>query len=141
MTKTDQVRAQLDAAGLTPFLRESTSPEDGKLTGRVRLLAIPHLRRDPRFQEGIWHFLHASVGKPRTEFRSNRGELIEGSQNSLQLVINLQTGAFDADLDRYNTQDVVNIVGHMFGEVVPNWFRKTFGRKPKEQRTGGDEVV
>jgi hypothetical protein len=127
-SRSAEVQAHLDAAGLTPFIVESSTPFDGKVAGRLRLLAIPTLRRDPRFQEGIWHLLHPNVGKPKTEFRANRGELIEGSENSLQVVINLKSGAFEADLDKYNTQDVVNIVGHLFGEVLPGWVRKVFRR-------------
>ena len=126
-SKTEQVQSALWAAGLIPYILDTFSGvEDGKVAGRIRLAAIVALRKDVRFQEGIWHLLHPKVGKPRTEFRSNRGELQPGVENSMQIVINLQTGAFEADLDRYNTQDVVNIIGHLFGKggVIPNWFKR-----------------
>lgn len=76
------------------------------------------LRHDPRFYEGIFHWLHPEVGYPRTEFRSFTHELIPGDSRSMQLVINTQTGKFYADIDRYNYQDVVNIVGHTIIEVL-----------------------
>lgn len=128
MRRHDEIRAQLETAGLLPFLvGDLDTSEPGIVRGQLRLQAILHLRRDTRFQEGIWHLLHKRVGKPRTEFRAIRGELGHGD-NSLQVVINLRTGRFDADIDLYNTQDLVNVGGHLGVEVlwkrIAGWFRK-----------------
>ena len=139
MRRAEQVHAQLIAAGLAPYLVGDPVLTDFAVRGHIRLTALNRLRRDTRFQEGIWHFLHADVGKPRTEFRSHRGEL--GPQSSLQLVVNLRTGDFYADLDKYSPYtDLVSIVGHLFGEVIGPKVARLFTRKPKEQRTG-DEAV
>ena len=51
--------------------------------------------------------------------------------------------AFEADVDVYNTQDVVNIVGHLVLEVVPNtvrgWFRRLRSRKLEPGESRGKE--
>jgi hypothetical protein len=88
----------------------------------MRLSAIRALRADGRFAEGMLYGLHTDVGEDLTDFRSYRGTFGRGS---LQIVIDKRTGAFYADIDQWNPYaDVVNWVGHAFGEVVPHWFRK-----------------
>lgn len=123
---------QLSAAGLLPhILPASNYPRQFKGVGLLPEM-IDCLRRHPSMLEGEWHWLHPSVGFPRTEFRSITGSLGPGS---LQVVINTETGAFEADVDLHNTQDVVNIVAHLGGEVlgsklkragsaIAGWFRR-----------------
>ena len=91
-------------------LRFTLSPE-----GRERLI------QDERFLQGPWHLLHADVGPNRRDFRSINGVFGRGS---LQIVVSEPSGRAYADVDRHNTQDLVNIVGHVFGAVIPGWFKR-----------------
>ena len=136
MRRADAVHAQLEAAGLTPYLVD-TAKSDHAVTGRLRVAAVNVLRADPRFASGSLYQLHRDVGTDLCEFRAHPGELGAGS---LQIVIDKTTGKFYADLDRFSPYtDLVNWLGHAFGEVVPGWFKK-LKRKPKEQRVGDDVV-
>jgi hypothetical protein len=126
-----EVLAQILAAGCEPHLvtyelHEATEEKGPWIHGFMALAVLDVLRADPRLQEGIWHHLHPEVGRPRTEFR---GYIDEVGPGSVQIVINTITGCFSADVDRFNTQDVVNIGGHSFGEVIPNFFRRLFGKR------------
>lgn len=100
----------------------------GKVT---TMLVVVDLRKDARFYEGNGHYFHAKdVGNPRTEFRSFKG--VDGlGPLSLQFVVNTFDGTVYADLDKYNYQDLVNLIGHNVGEVVAPWFR----RKPETGET------
>ena len=125
MRRAEDVRAQLEAAGLTPYLVD-TSASDHAVSGRMRITAINVLRADPRFASGLLYQLHKDVGEDLTEFRAHPGEIGKGS---LQIVIDKQTGRFYADIDGFSPySDVVNWIGHAFGEVVPSFFRKVFRR-------------
>lgn len=127
--KGDAVLERLQAAGLTLYLRK-TQLEDYAVRGQLSLRAVIQLRNDMRWHEGDLYQLHRDVGEHLTEFRSYRGEVGSGS---VQIVIDLTTGAFYADCDRFSPyNDVVNFVGHAFGEVIPSWFR----RRPRD----GDAV-
>ena len=91
----------------------------------VRARAYPGLlhalRADERFASGGLHHLHPEVGSDRADFRSYRGTFGRGS---LQIVVDLQTGAFYADVDQWNPyEDVVNWVGHA-GEVLKGWWKR-----------------
>lgn len=123
----DEVVVQLAAAGLEEFIRDVRC-EGHTVHGVIGMRAVVQLRNDPRFAEGGAHHLHPNVGRPRTEFRSNRGALGRGS---LQIVVNLVTGVFEADVDRFNMQDLVNVIGHGLLEVLPGLFtRKTTEGEP-----------
>jgi hypothetical protein len=101
---------------------DSCCPIDATALSTSALLMVVSLRRDRRFNEGMLHRLHADVGNNLTDFRSTRGAF---GQGSLQIVVDLTTGTFYADVDLFNPyQDVVNWVGHA-GEVVAGWFRRT----------------
>jgi hypothetical protein len=119
------VLGQLIDAGLGNYIILGSVRIDGHgVRGVFDLAVLNVLRSHPDFQEGIWHLLH-DVGERPTEFRSYNGALGKGS---LQIAMSQVTGEFEADVDRYNTQDVVNIFGHLFGEVVPNKLRQWFRR-------------
>ena len=111
----------------------SAEPDPEKphlLTGWISVAAIPRLRTDARFASGIFHGLHPNVGEPRTDFRSHR-HAIDGLKGSLQIVVNTDTGRFEADVDAHPAySDVAGMLAHNFGEVIPNWFKRVFGRRP-----------
>ncbi len=97
------------------------------VTGHIREDVLPLLTADVRFATGDLYQLHRDVGDHLTEFRSYRGALGSGS---LQMVIDTRTGRFYADIDRFNPYaDLVNILGHTFGEVLPHFFNHLFRRK------------
>lgn len=88
---------------------------------------LAQLDRDPHFLSGPFSLLHRDIPEPRLDYRSLKGAFGKGS---LQLVVCETTGEFWCDVDRFSAyQDVVNIVGHAFGEVL---FPKLFRRKKKE---------
>jgi len=125
MSRATEIHAQLTAAGLSPYLVDTAASEYA-VSGRLRIEAINVLRGDPRFASGLLYQLHKDVGKHLTEFRAHPGELGPGS---LQIVIDKTTGRFYADIDRFNPySDLVNSIGHAFGEVVPGWLKKVFRR-------------
>lgn len=112
---------QLQSAG---YLRKVRGIEiDGKnVSGYFPLHVIADLQTNPNFASGLLHGLHPEVGNDRTDFRSYRGTFGPGS---LQIVIDKKTGRFHADTDEWNPyEDVVSYLGHAFGEVVPNFFKK-----------------
>jgi hypothetical protein len=134
MRTATEILAQFGIADLMRYVvrLESHGGDDTHLHGWCDLAVLDVLRQDPRFAEGPWHLLHADVGDPKTEFRAHPGEIGHGS---LQIVINTHSGYFYADIDRFSPYtDVVNIGGHAFGEVVPNWIKtigRLFRKKPK----------
>jgi hypothetical protein len=133
MTTTDRLTAQMAAAGLVDYL-VTVDATDTQWRGQLRLEVIPYLAADPRFAQGPLHQLHPEVGTPRTEFRSYNGALGTGS---LQVVINTQTGAFYADVDKHNPyNDVVRFLGHAFGEVVPGFAKRLWRGCRGLTRTG-----
>jgi hypothetical protein len=115
---TSPVLAQIERAGYLPDFYEYQ--ENGMtLLGVVDVSLIDRLKEDRRFAYGIFYGLHRDVGTDLIDFRSYSGELGPGS---LQLVIDKVTGTCYADIDAFNPyQDVVNVIGHLFGEVV--WHR------------------
>ena len=139
MRTSTEVHGQLEQAGLLPFVRTFDGSDGQSISGTISLFAIRKLEADPRFKSGPLHLMHGEVGAHRIEFRADPGELGKGS---LQIVIDKQTGRFHADIDHYSPYtDVVNFVGHAFGEVLPYVFGKLFRRKPKAEQRIGDETV
>jgi hypothetical protein len=121
-----RVLEQIARAGYLPYLSEWERNGD-TMIGMIHPSAVELLKADARFANGIFYGLHRDVGKNLIDFRSYNGELGEGS---LQLVIDRRTGRFYADIDAHNPyQDVARVVGHLFGEVVPNAIRKLFRRR------------
>jgi hypothetical protein len=122
------VLLQLDKAGVLEHCK-TVVPGEAKVTGRVSLLALNHLRKHPQFSPPVPAILHgADVGSPRIEFRSYRGAFEDDT--SLQVVINPKTGAFYADLDRFNpTQDVHGFLAHNILEVWGPKLKRLFTKK------------
>lgn len=81
------------------------------------------LHADARFQHGPFGLLHPDIPAPRLDYRAIRGAVGPGS---LQIVLHPPTGQFWCDVDRFSAyQDVVNQIGHLFGEVIPwPWKKK-----------------
>jgi hypothetical protein len=115
-----EVLRQLMAAGLHPCCSDLTV-HDQHLRFVLSEAGRAQVAADARFLSDPWNFLHLDVGPNLRGFRSINGSLGWGS---LQIVVSEPTGAAYADVDRHNTQDLVNIVGHLFGSVIPGWFRK-----------------
>lgn len=135
MRTTTDILAQLERAGLVPFIVDvdPSNGESSSISGRLRCDVVPVLDTDPRFASGVLYQLHKDVGGHLTEFRSHTGALGWGS---LQIVIDKRTGRFHADLDEFNPyQDLVNFGGHSFKEVIPYLFRKLFRRARKGSGT------
>jgi hypothetical protein len=118
---------QLAKAGVLSYIKPgSVEVNAHSISGEIESDVLDLLRDHCQFQEGIFHGLHRDVGSHRTEFRSHRGAFGAGS---VQIVIGRTSGKFYADIDGFSPyEDVVGIVGHLFGEVVPNklrhWFRR-----------------
>lgn len=87
---------------------------------------MDELEKDPRFYRDMWWRLHREVGTHLISFRSLRGVTGAIDDLSMQIVFDTVTGKFYADLDRYNTQDVVNVIGHLIVEVIPWPWRRRF---------------
>lgn len=119
-----EVYRRLEAFGLLAYVQQITV-EEFTVAGTIGLRAVVALRQDRRFIEGGLWWLHRHVGEHLTEFRSDRGA--EGP-GSMQLVIDLETGAFEADIDLSHPYDLVGAVWHFFGDMMPSWLR----RKPSE---------
>lgn len=126
-----QVFDALDAARCWPFIKDYVIGPVS-VSGHCELRMVAHvLRRDPRFHEGSLHYLHVDVGTRRTDFRSYKGMVCRGS---LQVVVDLATGRFYADIDGWNPyQDLVNWFGHAVGEVL---IPKLRGNKAEDRANG-----
>lgn len=128
----NDVERWLDAIGYIQFLERDTAKYipvgDRALNAYVypqHLQTLLHvLRHDKRFYEGPFHWLHRNVGTHLTEFRSYAEAIIPGDPRSLQIVVDSLTGKLYADLDRFNYQDVANMLGHLVLEVMPNPFQR-----------------
>src|SRR5688572_21238178 len=94
-----EVFRQLQQAGALAHLKGACEVTDTSVTGSTGLLMVVNLRRDGRFAEGVLHKLHADVGEDLTDFRSYRGAFGKGS---LQIVVDLTTGQFYADVDAWS---------------------------------------
>ena len=114
------VRQRLAELGIDEFFLECQD-NNTSVTGTVNSNFISSLRGDERFYEGPFHWLHPEVGHPKTEFREIK---VKNRRGSLQVVVNTETSYCHVDIDKYNYQDVVNIIGHLFGEVLPSFFRR-----------------
>jgi hypothetical protein len=91
-----------------PFVRAICKPELlGVLERRLRE-DCDHGSCDP------WNFLHRDLGKDLCGWRSWNGTYGEGS---MQMVWSRYTGRVHVDVDRWNTQDLVNVVPHLAVEV------------------------
>jgi hypothetical protein len=99
----------------------SREPAETGLRGVMDHTALPRLHADTRFACGLFYGLHRDVGQDLCDFRADRGTFGKGS---LQIVLDKQTGNFWCDVDAWSPYtDVVNVIGHMFGEVIPGWWR------------------
>jgi hypothetical protein len=130
LSSSSEVVRQLARAGYLSDLLEFRAVGE-TLLGRVDISPenefIERLKADPRFANGVFYGLHRDVGADLIDFRSYSGELGKGS---LQLVVDRVTGVCYADIDGFNPyQDVVNTLGHLFGEMLPNRLRKWFRRR------------
>ena len=129
------VLSQIVAAGCTSHLivyelHEATDEKGPWMHGFFTLAVLDVLKADKRFLSGGLHLLHPEVPRPRCEYRSITGTLGPGS---LQIVINTATGCFSADVDCFNIyQDVVNIGGHTFIEVLPHFVQRWFRKRDKD---------
>ena len=115
-----EVLRQVMAAGLHPCCSD-LKVGDRHLRFVLNEAGRAQLAQDARFLADPWNFLHLDVGPNLRGFRSINGSLGKGS---LQIVVSEPSGAAYADVDAYNTQDVVNIVAHLFGGVIPGWFKR-----------------
>jgi hypothetical protein len=77
------------------------------------------LQHDPRFYQDPWWRLHSNIGTHLISFRSYKKALDASDKRCMQIVVDQLTGKFYADWDLYNTQDLANIVAHLFVEVLP----------------------
>jgi hypothetical protein len=114
---------QLTQSGYLPDFYEYQ--QNGQtLLGTVDLSIVERLLCDTRFANGVFYGLHRDVGHDLIDFRSYRGTLGKGS---LQLVIDQVTGLCYADIDIWNPYaDLVGVVGHLFGEVIPHRVKRWF---------------
>ncbi len=115
---------QLAGSGLLGYATEWSWTGHG-YEGTFPLWVYDWLMSDTaEFANGVLYGFHTSVGRDLHDFRSFTGTFGDGS---LQIVMDRNTGAFYADVDRFNPyQDVVNVFGHVFGEVLPHLFRRIF---------------
>jgi hypothetical protein len=114
---------QLQSTALWPHVTAFYPDGDG-CRGVLSPAGRSLLRQDPRFQSGPFSLLHPDIPEPRGDYRSLKGAFGKGS---MQLVVCDATGEFWCDVDRYSAyQDVVNILGHTFGEVLPHKLRRVF---------------
>lgn len=128
MTENEPLR-QLRAAGYEDCLRDLRLTEHA-IVATADLGLVERLCGDPHFKRGIFYGLHQEVGNHLTEFRSFRGQFGKGS---LQIVVDQTTGALHCDVDAYSPyDDLVGVFGHVFVEVIPNWFKRRRKRKQKE---------
>lgn len=113
---------QLVASGYFPFVTNFIVDGDG-CRGVFSQTARLALAADTRFQSGPFSLLHPDIPEPRRDYRAIKGTFGRGS---LQLVVCDTTGEFWCDVDRFSAyQDVVNQIGHLFGEVIPwPWKKK-----------------
>lgn len=123
---TRDVFPQLQAAGyvdlLTPDYTLLPAPPKQRLIGFATPEFLTRLRHDTRFKNGDFYGLHRDVGENLQDYRSHTGVLGPGS---VQIVIDTTTLAVYADTDKFSPySDLVGIFGHVFGELLPNWFRK-----------------
>lgn len=139
MRTSTEVHAQLERAGLLPFIQTFDGSDGVSISGYMSLFALRKLEGDNRFRSGPLHLMHGEVGAHRIEFRADPGELGDGS---LQIVIDKKTGHFHADVDQFSPYtDLANFVGHAVGEVLPYVLKKLFRRKRKDEQRVGDETV
>lgn len=118
----NEVRRQLEASG---YLKMFSKYDEVGNTIRGQVPAhqsfVKILKQDPKFANGIFYQLHRDVGDKLIDFRSYNGSFGKGS---LQIVIDQATGYCYADVDKYSPyHDLVSIMGHAFGEVIPGFFR------------------
>jgi hypothetical protein len=116
-----QVLDQIKASGLQDYF-VSFIADGHAYRGTVRLGILDKLKVDDGFCCGPLYRLHLDVGDNLIEYRSHTGSFGRGS---LQIVIDQTTGRYYADIDRWSPySDVVGVLGHMFSEVVPGWFKR-----------------
>ena len=119
---------RLRVSGYAPYLDQIyvNGPTVTYVVNR-KLLPIleKRLQHDEHFYACPWHALHAHLGGDRFCYRAYKED---GEGLSLQIVVSRETGRGDADVDRFNTQDLVNVVRHNAEEVA--WPRlKSLARK------------
>lgn len=117
---------RLAEAGYANLL-ESYAVNGETMLGKATPAFLDKLRADERFACGIFYGLHRDVGEHLEDYRSHYNALGDGS---VQIVIDTRTLAVYADVDQFSPYtDVVNIIGHLFGEVVPHALGRLFRRK------------
>lgn len=122
----NEASRQLYQAGYSPYVM-SIEVVENHVTGRMDLGVIDQLTGDPRFANGVLYSLHRNVGEDLRDFRSYRGSFGKGS---LQIVLDVKTGAFYADVDQWNPYaDLIGFVMHGFVEVLPMPWK----RQPQER--------
>lgn len=111
---------QLRAAGYFDMLTKIETLKAG-LYGVMDLAVVPRLLADARFAHGIFYGLHTNVGQDLYDFRSHTGTFGKGS---LQIVLDKKTGRAWCDVDGWSPySDVVGVIGHLFRDVLPGWWR------------------
>lgn len=122
----------LGIAGLRTYVEQLRVDEHcvkGPILAGLLPQLIAHMDASEDFYRCPWHGLHAvDVGPNRVSWRSYRGAFGEDCDGSMQVVVGQDWRRFYADIDIANTQDVVNIVEHLGGEVAAPTLR-TFVRK------------
>lgn len=118
-------RLAVDQIARTPFWPHISSfyPDGDGCRGILAPAGQALLDADARFLHGPFSWLHPDIPTPRHDYRAIKGAVGKGS---MQIVVSDATGEFWCDIDQFSAyQDVVNLVGHLFGEVIPHWL----GRK------------
>jgi hypothetical protein len=118
-----EVADELSAAGIFEQITNPVWNGHG-FTGQLSADVVNQLQSDGNFASGILYGFHISEvpGGNLTDFRSYTGTFGDGS---LQVVISGNSPYnFYSDVDRFNPyQDLVNLFGHTFMEVLPGLFK------------------
>lgn len=142
----DRALAYLTAAGLTVLPDPCEAGDESCVRGWLDVHDLAQLDADAaRWQrQPILSAFHADLGPHRREWRSWRNDgysvQVVANPEDVKLVGPVAMCRVYADVDRYNPeQDLVNLVGHGFGEVLPDetvslgrtigrWFKRLLGR-------------
>lgn len=115
-----RIRGQLYRAGLEDYLvtaidHPAVPGNRAHISGTIKKRAVWYLLRHKLFRKAPAR-LHPEVGKVRVEFRSLEGMLGAGS---LQVVVGVWSGRYEADIDIYNPlQSVESLIRHNVEEVI-----------------------
>jgi RHS repeat-associated protein len=141
-TQYEQVIAKLDASGLLRYVAGPITPHGSGSSfhvtfqfakdqeSREAVMAIlqnPKLFDSGPFGRGHMKDVGATKSEDALDFRSNKGVPGPGS---LEVMINKRNSRGYADRDRFNLYGgLAPGSAHVFGELVPNMFRRLFGGK------------